>query len=183
MSHRTTKLVMSVLLALGAVACQRDARTDDASAQSAAERAAPTADAKAEEQAIRALSQEWLAAERNRDANAVVEYFADDAVTVYGGRVQAGRDAIRKYREEEYARVAKERPDYAPSWETVTVGVAQAGDMAYEAGTYDDAWNGGKNHERGHFLTVWRKVGGQWKVARDMAVPEPAPAVARKAAP
>ncbi|MEJ7811046.1 MAG: nuclear transport factor 2 family protein [Gemmatimonadaceae bacterium] len=172
-----------LLVALGTVACRGDAEADDASPQAAADRGAPAIDVKAEEQAIRALSQQWLAADRIRDANAVMQNFADDAVTVYGGTLSAGRDAIRKYREGEYAKVAKERPDFRPSWETVAVGVAQAGDMAYESGTYDDAWNGGKNHERGHYLTVWRKVGGQWKVARDMAAPEAAPAAARKAAP
>ncbi len=183
MSHPTAKLVVHLLLALGAAACQRDAKTNDASAAAAAEGDAPATDASAEEQAIRALSQQWLAADQNRDVNAVAQNFADDAVTVYGGRVSTGRDAIRQYREDAYARMAKERPDFKPTWETVAVGVAQGGDMAYEAGTYDDTWNGGKNRERGHYLTVWRKVGGAWKVARDIAVPEPASAAAPKAAP
>lgn len=183
MSHSTVKFLLPMLLVCGAVGCQRAAEADNAPAQSAAAGEAPGVDARAEEEAIRTLSRQWLTSHQNRDTNAVMTHYADDAVTVYGATPVTGRDAIRQSLVDEYAKAARERPGFAPSWEITAIEVARAGDLAYEAGTYDDAWDGGRRHERGHFLTVWRKVGGQWKVARDMTVPEPAAPPATRPAP
>jgi uncharacterized protein (TIGR02246 family) len=131
--------------------------------------------AAADEQAIRALSQQWLEAQRRQDVAAVMANYAEDAAAVYGARLLTGRDAIRTNLEDEFAKLPRERPGFVPAWTTSAVVVSQARDMAYESGTYEDSWNGGQGRERGHYLTVWRKVGGQWKVARDITTPEPAP--------
>jgi uncharacterized protein (TIGR02246 family) len=181
MTHRTAKLALPLLLALGAAARDGAAQVGGAPAQPPA--AARQVDAAAEERTIRELSQKWLAAHKARDAGTVIGGFADDAVAVYDATLLTGRDAIRRHIEEGYAKAAKERPDFAPSWQTTAVRVAQAGDMAYETGTWEDTWNAGANRERGYFLTVWRKVGGQWKVAHDMAVAAPDSAAARKPTP
>jgi len=183
MSYRTAKLALPMLLALGVLAREGTAQVSGAPSPRPSRSAAQPVDAAAEEQAIRALGQQWLAAHRNRDVDKVMTYFADDAVTLYGPVRLAGRDAIRKGWEEQYAKAARERPDVAPSWQTTGVHVAQAGDLAYETGTYEDSWNGGKDRERGHFLTVWRKTGGQWKVAHDMSIAVPDSSAARKPTP
>jgi uncharacterized protein (TIGR02246 family) len=183
MSYRTAKLVLPMLLAFGILARDGAAQVPGAPSPRPARTAARPVDAAAEEQAIRALSQQWLAAHRDRDVNKVMTYFADDAVTLYGPMRLVGRDAIRKGWEEQYAKAARERPDVTPSWQTTAVHVAQGGDMAYETGTYDDSWNGGREHERGHFVTIWRKVGGQWKVAHDMSIAVPDSAAGRRPTP
>jgi uncharacterized protein (TIGR02246 family) len=186
MSHRSTRFVLPVLAALAALsAAAQDgvAQAGGAPAQPAANRGAPTGDRRADEQAIRALSQRWLAAQRKKDVDGVMAQFAPGAVAIYDGKQLTGADAIRRRYVDDFARNAKERPDYAPSWQTTAVEVAQAGDLAWESGTYDDRWNAGKGRDRGHYLTVWRKTGGQWKVARDIAAPEAAPTPARKPAP
>jgi len=182
MSHRTRTFLVPALVALvalAAVARVGSAQPVGTTAQPAARMAA---DRTADEQAIRTLSERWLAAQRKMDVDAILTNFASDAAAVYGGKLLNGRDAIRRNYESDFATLPKERPGYMPSWKTTRVEVAQAGDLAYEAGTYEDTWNGGKGVERGNYLTVWRKVGGDWKVARDMATPESKPA-SKKPAP
>ena len=184
MSRRSRWPAVLVLVALAAVARNGTAQVGGAPGQPTVVRgAAPAADRAADAQKIRALSQQWLAAERKGDVEGVMANYASDAVAVYGGQLLTGVAAIRRNLEQDLATFPKERPGYVPSWQTTAVEVAQAGDMAYESGTYDDSWNGGKNHERGNYLTVWRKVGNQWKVARDMAAPEAAPRPTTKPGP
>lgn len=175
MLNRRATLALTVLVAVAAVAQPGAAQATGTPAWPAADTAAPTVDLRAEAQAVRARSQSWLVAERNKDVAAIMTHFAADAVAIYGGRVASGSAAIRRYQEEKFASLPKERPGYSASWQTTTVDVAQAGDVAYESGTFDDSWNGGKDRERGHYLTVWRKAGGEWKAVRDIGVPEAKP--------
>ena len=171
MTSRTMKLALPALtLGLLAAARTGGAQAGGAPAQPAAHTTPSAASRQADEQAIRALSQRWLAAVRAKDVDGVMANFASDAVAVYGGRLLTGVAEIRRRQVEDLAETAKTRPGFVPSWQTTSVEVAQSGDLAYESGSYDDTWTGGK--ERGHYLTVWRKVGSDWKVVRDIAVPE-----------
>jgi len=46
--------------------------------------------------------------------------------------------------------------------------VADAGDLAYEVGTYKVRWESkqrGRGEASGNYVTVWKKVGGDWKTA------------------
>jgi ketosteroid isomerase-like protein len=48
------------------------------------------------------------------------------------------------------------------------VEVSDAGDMAYEVGTYDvkfTSQEGGAQEASGNYVTVWEKVGDEWKTA------------------
>jgi uncharacterized protein (TIGR02246 family) len=172
MSLQAAKLGGSVLLAVALIACgEGAAQADSTAAPPAAGTTAQPVDIAAEAQAIRTLSQQWLAAHRRKDVNGVLANYADDAVAVYGGTLLTGAAAIRKNLEDEFAKIARERPDYTPSWATTAVHVAPGGEMAYETGTYEDLWNERRSREGGHFVTVYRKVGGQWKVAHDMTTP------------
>jgi uncharacterized protein (TIGR02246 family) len=185
MSHRMTTRVAPALLAAALLAPAAGAQTtgtqttgaqtSGAPARPAANTAARATKAAAEERAIRALSAVWLEASRRRDAAAIMQLFANDAVTVYGGRRTAGAAAIRKAMEEAFAGRDR-RPGFTPSFQTTMVHVAEAGDLAYETGTYEDTWDGGRGRERGHFVTIWRKVDGRWRVVHDVAGPERAEA-------
>lgn len=60
----------------------------------------------------------------------------------------------------------------------VTVEVAASGDMAYTTGTYQ--MKGGEAERSptqgyGKYVTIWRKVGGRWKVAVDIGNGTPPP--------
>jgi uncharacterized protein (TIGR02246 family) len=179
MSHRTTGLVASALLALGAVAPTAGAQAGGAPAQQAAFTPASAASREADAQAIRARSMQWLAASRSRNLDGLMANFSDDAVAVYDGKLLAGAAAIRRFEAAGFAENAK-KPGYVLSWQTTSVDVAQAADLAIESGTWSERWNGAGNQRQGNYLTVWRKVGGVWKVARDISVPEGTPEPAKK---
>jgi ketosteroid isomerase-like protein len=60
---------------------------------------------------------------------------------------------------------------------TLTTLEAEAqGDIAYEVGTYTLPGEGGKMLDVGKYVVVWKRVGGQWKLHRDIwttSVPAP----------
>jgi ketosteroid isomerase-like protein len=59
---------------------------------------------------------------------------------------------------------------FALTFEPTRIAVAQAGDVAYDIGTYSLAFDGGQGpvRDRGKYVVVWRKVSGDWKVAADI---------------
>lgn len=127
----------------------------------------PRVDREGEANAIRALSKEWLAADQARDVERALSFYADDAVELASNTpLAAGQEAIRKWYESWLP-----KPDVSISFATATVEVAPAGDLAWERGTYEFTTDTpkGKSVDTGKYLTVWKKVGGAWKVAADMA--------------
>ena len=162
-----TRIALALTLTLGSAITVATAATAQTPVRRATLNGGAVQGVAADERAIRALSQQYLAAQRRGDAEASARLFAEDAVTIYNGREVRGRDAIRA----DIAATFKGAPDYTPSWETQAVTVAQSGDLAFETGVYENAWNGGRDRERGSFMTAWRKVGSEWRIARDMAFP------------
>ena len=127
--------------------------------------AEPAIDLAAEEQAVRDASMAWLQAVQARDAATIDGYFAANAASIFDGEVHEGPTAIQMNREQEWA----ENPDFTMEWTTTEVGVAASGDLAYERGSwiFDPDGAGDAPEERGEYLTVWQKIGGQWKALYD----------------
>jgi uncharacterized protein (TIGR02246 family) len=125
----------------------------------------PAVDVAAEEQAIREASATWLAAAQARDGATIDSFLAADAATIYDGSYREGLAAIQAAREEEWAAT----PDGVIDWTTTEVGLAASGDLAYERGhwTFDPDGVGETAEEHGQYLTVWKKMDGQWKVMYD----------------
>ncbi len=149
MMYRATRTALPALVALVA-ACATTPRVDRAS----------------EEQRIRELSQRQMAAAQAKDAAAMATFYADDAV--FMGANQAtlrGRDAIRRGMEGMFA-----LPNLAFSFTPTTIQVAESGDIAYETGTYRFGADmpGGRLDDAGKYLTIWRKIGGEWRIVADM---------------
>ena len=57
--------------------------------------------------------------------------------------------------------------DDAVSWRSDFAVVSPAGDRAYDYGTATTTFADGSSTQ-GHYLVVWAKEGGEWKVAADM---------------
>lgn len=117
---------------------------------------------------IRAADAQWLAAVKSRNVEKTISYWSDDATIFAPGEAPIkGKKAIR-----EYVTGAFASPDFSIIWETESIVVAQAGDMAYQTGTDQMTFRGPdqklvKMKTRG--VVVWRKqVDGSWKAAVDI---------------
>lgn len=125
----------------------------------------PAVDVAAEAQAIRDASSAWLTAAQARDAATIDGLFAANVTTMFDGEINEGLAAVQASREDEWAN----EPDATVTWNTTEVGVAASGDLAYERGhwTSDPDGAGEAPEEHGEYLTVWKKIDGQWKVLYD----------------
>jgi ketosteroid isomerase-like protein len=157
---RTSRLAYVVLLTFFACSNPRGTTTGDTGAVSTG---APV-DRRAEEQTIRGLEQRWRGAITAKDSAAVGGFYSSDGYYLpQGSEGYEGPDKIRSRwasefngRKFELARNPKK------------IEVAQAGDMAYEVGSYEVSWDGGpgrKGQGAGNYVTVWKKENGDWKTA------------------
>jgi uncharacterized protein (TIGR02246 family) len=149
MMHRATRTALPALVAIAA-ACATTMRVDRAS----------------EEQRIRELSQQASRAVQSKDATTFASFYAEDAVVMNANqRAIQGRDAIRRMAAEMFS-----LPNFAFSFTPTRIEVAEGGDLAYEAGTYRFAADltGGRLDDEGKYVTVWKKVGGEWKIVSDI---------------
>jgi ketosteroid isomerase-like protein len=131
-----------------------------------------------EEKAIRDMDAQWLKAAQERNVAAEAAMFASDGVA-YRAHVEplVGPAANQAYITKDYA----DNPKLVAAWTTDSVQVAESGDLAIQTGEYHFTGIGpkGDGEDKGRFLTVWKKVGGEWKVAYDMGsttIPETPPA-------
>ena len=129
--------------------------------------AAPKPDLAAEERAIRDLDARWLKAAQSRDATAEAAMFANDGVA-YREHVDplVGPAAFQTYQTKFYA----DNPKANVTWATDTIRVAESGDLAVQTGETRLTGLGAKGdgEARVRFVTVWKKVNGEWKAAHDI---------------
>lgn len=124
------------------------------------------ADGKPEHTRIRELDAQWVEAIKAKDAQACAAFYADD------GRIMP-QNAPAAQGAEAIAEVWKgffQLKEFALTFEPTRISVAQAGDVAYDIGTYSLAFDSeqGPVRDRGKYVVVWRKVRGNWKVAADI---------------
>ncbi len=142
--------------------------------QQAAETPADLAKVKSE---IQALENAWAAALNARDLNALMAMYADDAVSMPDNApMLAGKDAIRKQQEQEFAGT--------PAGQTYSFDVLDVyvnGNTVTETGkaTYKDA--AGKVTGTGKYMVVWEKQGDKYLCVREIYNGDapPAPAATR----
>jgi uncharacterized protein (TIGR02246 family) len=53
-------------------------------------------------------------------------------------------------------------------FELKTEEVESAGDLAWETGTYAMKLKDGKVADRGKYVVIWKRIGGEWKLHRDI---------------
>ena len=115
---------------------------------------------------IRARSAEMQRAVASRNTDALLAVYTPDAVMVLPNMAPvSGRDALGRSWREFFA-----DPNARVSWQTTAVDVASSGDLATEYGTYEVTFStpAGPMTDRGNYVTIWRRVGNQWLVARDI---------------
>lgn len=122
-----------------------------------------------EERRLIEISREWSRAAGTGDVDAVVNYWAEDAVVMMAGLPTfTGREAIRSYVAESYA-----IPGFAIRWEPLEAHVSASGDMGYilerSEVTIPDA-AGTPVTQRFRAVSIWRKDPGQgWRNVVDIS--------------
>lgn len=124
-----------------------------------------------EEERLMQASRDWSKAAQARDVEAVMNYFAEDAVLVSEGRDPIrGRQAIRDYIAEAYA-----IPGYEIRWEPLEARVS--GDLGYLLERTHVTMNrpdGVPANQTLQAVTIWeRQEGGEWKNVVDVTVSGP----------
>ncbi|MGX9431803.1 MULTISPECIES: YybH family protein [Bradyrhizobium] len=125
------------------------------------------ADLSADEQKIRELGQKWDAAVRAKDAVACAGFYASDGAMLNANAPLArGTVAITAA----WQRLLSMR-NVNLTFASTQLIVSNDGDMAYDVGTYELSFddNKGMVKDVGKYVTVWTKVGGEWKVAADIS--------------
>ena len=124
----------------------------------------PGVDLASEEQAIRDVAAQWAAFDDEKDAASVAALFTDDARVVWDDRVPVqGRDAIEEHMATSYL----ENPSGAGSWGPDRIDVATSGDLAVEQGAWENPGS------EGRYMTIHKKMDGEWRVIADMSINTP----------
>jgi len=124
-----------------------------------------------EEKAIRELAARWQKALLARDPVTQAAMFAPDGVSYHDSQEPlVGPAAILAWE----TKSATDHPKADITSTTDRIEIAAAGDMAIQTGEGRITALGTKGEDqsvrRQRFVTVWRKVNGEWKVAHDIAV-------------
>ncbi|CAN7303888.1 YybH family protein [Brevundimonas sp. LjRoot202] len=126
-------------------------------------------DSAAEERSLMQTSREWSQAASTGDVDAIVNYWADDAVVMMPGLPTfTGKPAIRSYVEE-----SLKVPGFRISWEPLEAHVSSSGDMAYLLERSEVTMPGPSGQlvtQQFRGVTIWKKdAGGDWKNVVDLS--------------
>jgi uncharacterized protein (TIGR02246 family) len=129
-------------------------------------------DKQAEEQAIREIGRKWEKMFAAHDSAGIAALFADDGYEMPpNAKSMKGPNEVGKGLGEMWRAVKDFNLTFAPS----TITIADAGDLAVERGTYKASMTepkGKKIEDHGNYVTVYKKVDGQWKVLADINASE-----------
>lgn len=120
----------------------------------------------ADESAIRGLNERWLQLIRDKDSAGIAQLYAQDGVVMPANeKASVGPQTIG-----EWWNRSMQLPGYELTFSTDQLVLSKSGDMALDRGTYRFAAKPpqGAISDTGKFVVVWRKVGGEWKVAADI---------------
>jgi uncharacterized protein (TIGR02246 family) len=130
-----------------------------------AEKAAPVDLEKAKSD-IQAMEDAYAAAEKAKDAAAVVVYYSDDAVSY--GRNQEPASGKAAIKESIAQRLAKDTTGTHSVYKVVDL--FAEGDMAVEIGSWTSVNASGAEVEKGHYMSYFHKKDGKYVCVRDMNV-------------
>ena len=122
-----------------------------------------------DERAIRSLVETWMSASKAGDTSTVVSLMADDVIFMVPGQQPFGKEAFWANSE----RMKNVRVDGHSTIEELKV----LGDWAYLRNHLDVTMTpegGTPTRRTGYTLTILRKEGGRWRLARDANLLAPA---------
>jgi len=109
---------------------------------------------------IAKADQAWQTAYNAGDATALAALYAEDAKVMAPGQAAvSGRAAIQAMFAEDIKRGSKNA--------LTQLEVFGGGDYAIEVGGWVETGADGSHKDHGSFVTVYKRVGGEWKIYRD----------------
>ena len=162
---RTTKSLIELAIVL--IVCAAGIACSSAPAPPSVQ-VPPPVDPAAIAKQIQSMDADWSHAANLGDVETCISYYADDGLLLEpNASVVTGKEAFRK----SWTALVT-GPDYVSlTFASTKVTVAQAGDMAWDIGTYELTTkdkDGKAAKEAGKYVEVWQKqVDGTWKVAVD----------------
>ena len=113
---------------------------------------------------IQAIENKWAAADNARDANALVAYYAEDAITLANNKPAiSGKAAILKDLQESLPK--------RPKGDTISFETQEVfgnNNLLTEVGKTTIKNAAGKVTQTGKYLALWEKRDGKWLTIRDM---------------
>ncbi|HEU4747538.1 MAG TPA: DUF4440 domain-containing protein, partial [Gemmatimonadaceae bacterium] len=128
---------------------------------------AVTVNQQSEEAAIRAVGQDWQRAVAARDVDRIISFHAPDVVIM-----NPGSPAVTGLAGARTAWTGlTSMPGVSLNWTPNRIEVTSP-TTATETGTFNLSFDspGGRITDRGNYVTLWRKIDGQWRVATDAVV-------------
>ena len=124
---------------------------------------------------IRAMEEGWNKDYETKDASKLLAHYTDDATLMGPGMPAShGKAAIEKTLKEMLA-----DPSVSLKFKPSRVEVARSGDVAFTEGAYEMTMTSPATkkpvHDKGSYVTVYRKVDGAWKTVSDIATSEAPP--------
>jgi ketosteroid isomerase-like protein len=130
-------------------------------------------DLAAEEAALRGMNHSFQAALTAKDSTALANFYADEARVMPPNEPRVeGRDAIRRKWGEFLT-----MPGFNLTFASDRIVISESGDLAYDTGTYQTRMEIESKpvDDVGKYVTVFKKVGGEWKIVADMFNSDRAP--------
>jgi ketosteroid isomerase-like protein len=121
---------------------------------------------RADEKQIRDTIALWLQSVQAKDAGKIAAFYTPDGrFLVPNHPIADGRASVQQAWQ-----ALLDIPGMTLTFGPTMIDVADAGDMAYEVGTYRLAFDGPKGgvEDRGKYVVVWKNLGGEWKAAADI---------------
>jgi len=165
MPNLSTSIALLAAAALSVSACERYEHHGDDHGK---------VDIGAIKDAIAADEKAWNDQFKSKDVNALAAHYADDAYFVVPGmKATTGSADIHKAYEG-----ALKDPNFAVSFASDKVDVAESGDLAYSRGHFSEKYTDPKTKQvvsdGGSYITVYRKqADGSWKAVEDFTAVEP----------
>ena len=115
---------------------------------------------------IQAMEDAYAAAEKAKDADKVVAYYSDDAVSYNRNEEPtSGKEAIKQRIAQRLAR------DTAGNYNVYkVVDLFAEGNTAVEVGSWKMMNPAGAETDKGHYMSYFQKRDGKWVCVRDMSV-------------
>lgn len=127
---------------------------------------APPVDTAAIQAEIQAMEDAYAAASVAKDADGVVAYYADDAISyMHDMAPLVGKEAIRTRMIE---RMAKDTLNTTPTFKVLELFVGN--DHITEIGSWSDADANGTVTDHGTYVSIFKKNGDKWQCVRDISV-------------